>query len=73
MSDPGTDVLSVVKWMEIPTEFPEKVMNQAERVPDRICGADMQGRMDLRQVQMVTIDGEDAKDLDDAVSLRMEG
>ena len=73
VSDPGTDVLSIVKGMEIPTEFPEKVMNQAERVPDRICGADMQGRMDLRQVQMVTIDGEDAKDLDDAVSLRMEG
>lgn len=73
VSDPGTDVLSIVKGMEIPTEFPEKVMNQAERVPDRICGADMQGRMDLRQVQMVTIDGEDAKDLDDAVSLRMDG
>lgn len=73
VSDPGTDVLSIVKGMEIPTEFPEKVMNQAARVPDRISDADMQGRMDLRQVQMVTIDGEDAKDLDDAVSLQTEG
>ena len=48
-------------------------MNQAERVPDQISEADMAGRMDLRDVQMVTIDGEDAKDLDDAVSLTMEG
>ena len=42
-------------------------------MPDQISEADMAGRMDLRDVQMVTIDGEDAKDLDDAVSLTMEG
>ena len=73
ITDPGTDVLSIVKGYDLPTEFPEKVMNQAERVPDQISEADMAGRMDLRDVQMVTIDGEDAKDLDDAVSLTMEG
>ncbi len=72
VSDPGTDVLSIVKGYDLPVEFPEKVMNQAGRVPDQISEADMQGRMDLRPVQMVTIDGEDAKDLDDAVSLHME-
>lgn len=72
VSDPGTDVLSIVKEYELPVEFPEKVMNQAERTPEQIREADMQGRMDLRKVPMVTIDGEDAKDLDDAVSLHME-
>ena len=73
ISDPGTDVLSIVKGYDLPTEFPEKVMNQAEKVPEAISEADMAGRMDLRNVQMVTIDGEDAKDLDDAVSLTREG
>ncbi len=73
ISDPGTDILSIVKGYDLPVEFPEKVMRQAERVPDQISEADMQGRMDLRDVQMVTIDGEDAKDLDDAVSLEMKG
>lgn len=73
ISDPGTDILSIVKGYDLPVEFPEKVMHQAERVPDRISEADMQGRTDLRDVQMVTIDGEDAKDLDDAVSLEMNG
>ena len=69
----STDVLSIVKGYDLPTEFPEKVMNQAEKVPDAISEADMAGRMDLRNLQMVTIDGEDAKDLDDAVSLTREG
>lgn len=73
ISDPGTDVLSIVKGYELPVQFPEKVMKQAERVPDHVSEADLQGRMDLRDVQMVTIDGEDAKDLDDAVSLSRKG
>jgi ribonuclease R len=73
ISDPGTDVLSIVKGHDLPVEFPEKVMNQAERVPEQISEADMLGRMDLREVPMVTIDGEDAKDLDDAVSLKRDG
>lgn len=69
ISDPGTDVLAIVREYDLPVEFPEKVMNQAERTPDHVSEADRQGRMDLREVPMVTIDGEDAKDLDDAVSL----
>ena len=73
ISDPGTDVLSIVKGYDLPVEFSEKVMNQAERVPEAISEGDRNGRMDLRETPMVTIDGEDAKDLDDAVSLRLEG
>lgn len=73
VGDPGTDILSIVKGYDLPVEFPEKVMHQASRVPEEIFEGDFQGRMDLRKVPMVTIDGEDAKDLDDAVSLQMEG
>lgn len=69
---PGTDILAIVKSFGIPDEFPERVKNQALRVPDHVLAADMDGRLDLRNVQMVTIDGEDAKDLDDAVSLTKE-
>lgn len=73
INDPGTDILSVVYEYELPNEFPEKVLNQAERVADRVSDADMFGRTDLRELRMVTIDGEDAKDLDDAVSLSFDG
>ncbi len=69
INDPGVDILSIVKNYDIPYEFPERVINQANKCPDKISEADMEGRADLRRVQMVTIDGEDAKDLDDAVSL----
>lgn len=71
-NDPGVDILSIVKAYDIPTEFPEKVLNQAVRVAKPVSDADRAGRMDLRDMQMVTIDGEDAKDLDDAVSLTVE-
>lgn len=71
--DPGTDIVSVVKDFGIPAEFPEKVLNQAVRVGKDVSEADCAGRMDLRSWQMVTIDGEDAKDLDDAVSVERDG
>ena len=73
INDPGVDIMSIIRGFDLPMEFGEKVMNQAERIPDGVSEADMAGRMDLRDVQMVTIDGEDAKDLDDAVSLSKEG
>lgn len=73
VNDPGTDILSIVYAYDIPAEFPEKVLNRAERVKDEVIAADFEGRLDLRDWQMVTIDGEDAKDLDDAVSLTEEG
>ena len=53
--------------------FPEKVLRQAERCPESLIPNDFNGRLDLRHWQMVTIDGEDAKDLDDAVSVAREG
>ena len=73
LNDPGTDILSVVYEYELPNEFPVRVLNQAERIGNTVSEADMAGRMDLRELQMVTIDGEDAKDLDDAVSLSFDG
>ncbi len=71
--DVGVDVLSVARGMNIPMEFPEKVLRQADRCPDALIPNDFNGRLDLRSWQMVTIDGEDAKDLDDAVSVCREG
>ena len=73
INDPGTDIMSIVKGYDLPIDFPEKVLNQAERVAKDVSAADMAGRMDLRDWQMVTIDGEDAKDLDDAISITREG
>ena len=72
-NDPGTDILSIVRAYELPVEFSERILNQAERVSNEVSDADMAGRMDLRDWQTVTIDGEDAKDLDDAITLTKEG
>lgn len=69
INDPGVDIISIVKGFELPMEFSEKVMNQAERVAGEVNEADRAGRKDLRGQVCVTIDGEDAKDLDDAVSV----
>ena len=69
LNDPGVDILSIIKGFDLPVDFPERVLNQAQRVAKDVSDADREGRKDLRHVQMVTIDGEDAKDLDDAVSL----
>ena len=68
----GVDVLCVAKSYELPMEFPEKVAKQAERIKETLNEGDFYGREELRDVVMVTIDGEDAKDLDDAVSLTKE-
>ncbi len=73
VNDPGVDILSIVRNFGLPMEFDEKVLKQAQRAASEVSEADRQGREDLRDVQMVTIDGEDAKDLDDAVSLSKEG
>ena len=71
--DPGTDIMSIVKAYDLPVEFSEKILNQAVRVAKEVSEADMAGRKDLRNWQMVTIDGEDARDLDDAVSVTQDG
>ncbi len=73
INDPGTDILSIIKGYDLPTEFPQKVLNQAERAGDAVSSGDIAGRKDIRHWEMVTIDGEDAKDLDDAISITREG
>lgn len=71
--DPRVDILSIVKAYNIPTEFEDDVMHQVSRVPDEVKVSDYKDRMDIRDWQMVTIDGEDAKDLDDAITLTRKG
>ncbi len=71
--DPGTDIISIVKEYNLPVDFPDKVKRQVENVAKPVSEADMAGRLDLRHLQTVTIDGEDAKDLDDAISISKEG
>lgn len=72
VNDPGTDILSIIKAYGLPEEFPEDVMRQAASVPDEVKEEEMKGRLDLRHLKTVTIDGEDAKDLDDAISISKE-
>ena len=67
--DPGVDILSIIRKYHLPEEFPEEVIKEAEAVPDSVTAGEIRGRRDLRGRRMVTIDGEDAKDLDDAVSV----
>ncbi|MED3876262.1 ribonuclease R [Lysinibacillus capsici] len=68
-NDPGVDILSILYKHDIPPEFPDEVIAAAQRVPDEITEADLVGRRDLRHETIVTIDGADAKDLDDAVTV----
>ena len=68
--DAGIDVLEVLESMDIVSEFPEDVMAEAEAVPDAPSQEDLIGRVDLRQEVTFTIDGADAKDLDDAVHIK---
>ena len=72
VNDPGTDILSVVESYEIPYEYPEEVMKEIEKIPDEIDETKLPLRTDYRMLQTVTIDGEDAKDPDDAISLSKE-
>ncbi len=69
VNDPGTDILSIVRAFNLPVEFPEQVMNYLERIPESVLEEEIEGRLDIRDWRTVTIDGEDAKDLDDAITL----
>lgn len=73
INDPGVDIRSIVKAFGFAETFPKEVMNEVENIPSEVDSADWAGRMDIRDWQMVTIDGEDAKDLDDAITIRKEG
>ena len=71
--DPGVDVLTVIAAHQLPRDFPAAVIKEAERVPAVILPAELTGRRDLRELATVTIDSEDAKDLDDAVHVERIG
>ncbi|HWR28844.1 MAG TPA: ribonuclease R [Negativicutes bacterium] len=71
--DPGVDVLTVIAAHQLPRDFPAAVEQAAERVPAVILPAELTGRRDLRALATVTIDSEDAKDLDDAVHVERLG
>ncbi|WP_017726333.1 ribonuclease R [Halalkalibacterium ligniniphilum] len=66
-NDPGMDIISIIHKHGIPQSFPDEVMDQANQVPDSIDPSELENRRDLRNETIVTIDGADAKDLDDAV------
>ena len=72
INDPGTDIMSIIKAYDLPMEFPESVMKSLNDIPDELSPKDYAGRVDLRDLQTVTIDGEDAKDLDDAITVSEE-
>jgi ribonuclease R len=69
--EPGTDILSIIKTYSLDEDFPSDVLRQAEKIPEEVTEDMLEGRRDLRMLRMVTIDGEDAKDLDDAVSVEI--
>lgn len=69
MDDPGTDVRSIVRMFNLPEEFPPGVKGAAKRVPQQVTEEELKGREDLRDKMIFTVDGEDAKDFDDAVSI----
>lgn len=69
--DKGIDILTIIKKHGLPEEFPFKVESYAEGIAEEIPAVDYENRLDLREKKIVTIDGEDAKDLDDAVSIEV--
>ena len=69
VNDPGTDILSIIKAFNLPLEFPETVMDYLSNIPETVDWEETAERMDIRDWKTVTIDGEDAKDLDDAITL----
>lgn len=67
---PGVDILSILYKLGIPTEFPQDALDQAETIPFEIPQEELETRVDLRNETVITIDGADAKDLDDAISFK---
>ena len=68
-NDPGIDILSIIHKHGLKIDFPDKVLDQVAAIPDKVLESDLEGRRDLRHKEIVTIDGADAKDLDDAISV----
>lgn len=72
VNDPGVDIMSVVRAYDLPVDFTEEVMRILNQVPEEIDPEEVKNRRDIRNITTVTIDGEDAKDLDDAITLSKE-
>lgn len=73
IGDVGLEILSIIKQNNLALEFPEEVIAASKKVPKTIKESDLAGRRDLRNLPIVTIDGDDAKDLDDAVYVKKQG
>jgi len=73
VNDPGVDIMSIIRAYDLPVEYPNEVMKLLDKVPEEIDPEEVKNRLDIRDLQTVTIDGEDAKDLDDAITLTKEG
>ena len=69
-NDPGVDILSIVRKYNIEVDFPDDVKEQLKLIPSVVSEKDMEGRRDLRGEQIFTIDGDDTKDIDDAISIK---
>lgn len=69
VDDPGVDILSIAAKYEIEDEFPEEVKEELKSIPNEVLESELVGRTDLRQKQIFTIDGDDTKDIDDAISI----
>lgn len=69
IDDPGVDILSVIRGNGLPVEFPPEVLRETSQTPTELSEEDYNGRTDIRNLLTVTIDGEDAKDLDDAITI----
>ncbi len=69
---PGMEIMAAIRAHSLPYEWPDDVLREAEAIPDQVRPEDCAGRHDLRSLPLVTIDGEDARDFDDAVHARPE-
>ena len=72
-NDPGVDILSITNEMGIPDTFSDEVMKEVDNLPDEVLEKDLIGRTDLRDEMIFTIDGDDTKDIDDAISIEKVG
>lgn len=68
-NEKGVDILSIIKQFQLPEKFPKEVINETDAIEENISEKDLEGRLDLRNLKTFTIDGEDAKDFDDAISI----
>ena len=72
-NDPGVDILTIAAKHSIETEFSEDVKRELKNIPDEVCENDLIGRTDLTKEMIFTIDGDDTKDIDDAISVKRDG